>query len=142
MWCCHVLCCVCGSCRTHGRLFYVNREAFEHFQVVKRTYHKATHRGGNVCVLDTSIIRQVTIKMLNDSEVIHRFGLIAGFDKQDLMKVFDKYITRVETMMGIEVSKQYEEMLKQSKGSVLEQLRVAKRKVSADINLVIKKTRL
>ena len=51
------------------------------------------------------------------------------------------YVKRVETMMGIEVTKQYEEKLKKSKQGVLEQLRVVKRKVSKDINLVTKKTR-
>ena len=126
--------------RSHGRLFYVNRGAFSHFQLIKRRYHKATHRGGNVCVLDTGIIRQVTEKIMNDSEVVSEFSSIAKFAKGDVMNVFSKYIKRVETMMGIEVAKQYEEKLAQSKDGALEQLRVAKRKVSQDINLISKKT--
>ena len=91
-------------------------------------------------MFDTSIIRQVTDKIRKDKEVVRKFGLIASFDKRDVMNVFEKYIKRVETMMGIEVAKQYEEKLKRSKQGVLEQLRVAKRKVSKDINLVTKKT--
>ena len=92
-----------------------------------------------MCVFDTSIIRQVTDKIRQDKEVVRKFKLIASFDKRDVMNVFEKYTKRVETMMGIEVAKQYEEKLKKSKQGVLEQLRVAKRKVSQDINLVTKK---
>ena len=90
-------------------------------------------------MFDTSIIRQVTDKIRQDKEVVRKFKLIASFDKRDVMNVFEKYTKRVETMMGIEVAKQYEEKLKKSKQGVLEQLRVAKRKVSQDINLVTKK---
>lgn len=77
---------------------------------------------------------------MNDSEVVSEFSSIAKFAKGDVMNVFSKYIKRVETMMGIEVAKQYEEKLAQSKDGALEQLRVAKRKVSQDINLISKKT--
>ena len=94
-----------------------------------------------MCVLDTSVIRQVTNKIRTDKEIFRKFQLIVSFDKRDVVNVFEKYVKRVETMMGIEVTKQYEEKLKKSKQGVLEQLRVVKRKVSKDINLVTKKTR-
>ena len=91
-------------------------------------------------MLDTSVIRQVTNKIRTDKEIFRKFELIVSFDKRDVVNVFEKYVKRVETMMGIEVVKQYEEKLKKSKEGVLEQLRVTKRKVSQDINLVTKKT--
>ena len=91
-------------------------------------------------MLDTSVIRQVTNKIRTDKEIFRKFELIVSFDKRDVVNVFEKYVKRVETMMGIEVAKQYEEKLKKSKEGVLEQLRVTKRKVSQDINLVTKKT--
>ena len=75
------------STRTHGRLFYINREAFEHFQLLKCRYHKATHRGGEVCVLDTSVIRQVTNKIRTDKEIFRKFQLIVSFDKRDVVNV-------------------------------------------------------
>ena len=71
-------------------------------------YHDVTHKDGKVRVRDRYVLRQLTEKMKVDDEVQKKFSLLASphhFHPDDLEKVFFKYLFRVETMVGNEVSR-------------------------------------
>jgi len=124
-------------------LLYVNKPAFEHFQLLKTQYYRSTHdKDGEVYVHDISVMRVVTNKIMNDTSIRKSFSLLTSpsqFHKDDIDNVFEKYVFRLETMMGIEVSRHYEENLRLSKENKLEQLRVVKRKSNSKIKLCDKK---
>ena len=71
-------------------------------------YHDVTHKDGKVCVRDRYVLRRLTEKIKVDDEVVKKFSLLASpyhFHPDDLEKVFFKYLFRVETMVGNEVSR-------------------------------------
>ena len=107
--------------------------------MVMKKYHQVTHQGGKVCVRDRYVLRKLTDSLKVDVDVVKTFSLLASphhFHSDDLDKVFSKYLSRVETMVGNEVSRHLVESILVSGVDRLESLRQAKqeckRKVKTD----------
>ena len=98
--------------------------------MVLKKYHHVTHRGGKVCVRDRYVLRRLSDSLKVDVEVVKAFSLLASphhFHPDDLEKVFSRYILRVETMVGNEVSRHLLEEVLVSGVDRLESLRQMKR---------------
>ena len=124
--------------RTFKNLLYANRNTFDHFTMVLHKYHQVTHRGGKVCVRDNRVLRNLTETLLQDVQVIKEFGLLASpvhFHPDDLDKVFHKYMYRVETMIGNEISRQLLEDLRLRGVNQLGSLRLNKRDRNQQVKL-------
>ena len=118
-------------CRVFKELLYVNRAAFDHFKVLRDKYSHVTHRRGRVCVRDKMVLRRMTNTIKQDVSLRRAFDLIpvrGTFHAADRDIVFEKYVGRVETLLGNEVSRQLMELVKKSKSSSLESLRALKNK--------------
>ena len=69
---------------------------------------------------------QVTLALLKDDHLRLRFVKTGRFHHDDMKEVYDRYISRVETMVGNEVARHCMEALKKSGSAMKEQLRVVK----------------
>ena len=78
-------------------------------------------------------MRQVTFSLLKDERLRLRFAKMGRFHHVDLEEVYDRYISRVETMVGNEVARHCMEALKKSEIALKEQLRVVKTKRAAKV---------
>ena len=115
---------------TFKSLLYASRATYEHFVMVIARYHKVTHRGGRVCVRDRFVLRRVTQCLKDDSKVYAEFCVLSHpvcFHKDDVRKVYSKYLSRVETMIGNEISSQLIEDLRVREMDTLGSLRKLKR---------------
>ena len=86
--------------------------------------------GKKVCVRDVHVLRRLTDNLLEDVQVVKTFTHLASpahFHADDLNKVFRKYMYRVETMVGNEVSRQLLDDLRLNDVDRFESLRQAKR---------------
>lgn len=85
---------------------------------------------------DRHVLRRVTEGLMEDAQVLSTFAALAKpvyFHDADLKKVYFKYLFRVETMMGNEISSQLMEDLKISHVDTLESLRKIKRERSKEV---------
>ena len=107
---------------------YANQATFDHFKMIRDRFHRMTHKDGLIYVRDKMVLRQTKMSCMSDVIIRREFVQLAKFHSDDVEAVFDVYLTRIETLMGNEVCRQYMELLKRSKDSSLEQLRVLKKK--------------
>ena len=117
--------------RNFKELLYVSPAVFGHFKLLRDKYYQVTHKDGSVCVRDKLALRKVTESIRKDTGIRRVFDTLSHPDmflKDDGDKVFVKYTSRIETLMGNEVARQYMDLLKQSKKSSMEQLRAFKKK--------------
>ena len=105
---------------------YANQATFDHFKMIRDRFHRVTHKDGLIYVRDKMVLRQTKMSCMPDVIIRREFVQLAKFHSDDVEAVFDVYLTRIETLMGNEVCRQYMELLKRSKDSSLEQLRVLK----------------
>lgn len=124
--------------RTFKNLLYANTNTFDHFTMLLQKYHHVTHKGGKVCVRDRYVLRRLTDSMQVDTKVVKEFSLLASphrFHSDDLEKVFRKYLLRVETMIGNEISRHLvEDVLVKGVGR-LESLRQTKQDRAQQIKM-------
>lgn len=117
--------------RTFKELLYVSPAVFDHFKLLRDKYYQVTHKDGSVCVRDKLALRKITESIRKDTDIRREFDALSHPDmflNDDGDKVFVKYTSRIETLMGNEVARQYMDLLKQSKKSSMEQLRAFKKK--------------
>ena len=122
---------MCVVCSTFKCLLYSNVATHEHFEMMIATYHRVTHRSGRVSVRDRFVLRRVTDSLRDNVKVFNAFSILAhpaSFHEDDLKLVFNKYIARVETMVGNELASQLMRDLRMSEIDTLESLRQLKRK--------------
>ena len=108
-------------------MLYASSPVFKHFNLLRETYHCVTHRRGVPCVRDRAILRSVTNRLKTDSKMLSAFTEF-NFHPDDVQAVFEKYLGRVETMMGNEVARQFMESMRLANTNKLGSLRVLKGK--------------
>ena len=113
--------------RTFKNLLYASRPVFNHFNLLRETYHCVTHRRGVPCVRDRVVLRSVTNRLKTDSKALSTFAEF-NFHPDDIQVVFEKYLGRVETMIGNEVARQVMESMRLENINKLGSLRVLKGK--------------
>lgn len=82
------------------------------------------------------MLRRLTDTFRDDVKVLNAFSVLAhpvSFHKDDLKVVFNKYIARVETMIGNEVASQLLRDLRLSETDTLGSLRKLKRKNRVEV---------
>ena len=120
---------MCVVCRTFKNLLYANVATLDHFTMLLHMYHAVTHRGGKVLVRDRHVLRRLTNRLEQDSEVLEQFCLLPDpvkFHPDDVNKVFVRYLKRVETMVGNEICRQLLDDLRLEGVDRLESLRQVK----------------
>ena len=100
---------------------------FTHFNELRETYHRVTHRRGVPCVRDRAVLRNVTNHLKADSKMLSAFTAF-NFHPDDVQVVFEKYLGRVETMMGNELARQFMDSMRLENINKLGSLRVLKGK--------------
>ena len=91
-----------------------------------------------MCVRDNCVLRKLTTTLIQDVQVVKEFGLLVSpvhFHPDDFEKVFHKYMYRVETMVGNEISRQLLEDLRLRGVDQLESLRQNKRDRNQQVKL-------
>ena len=83
-----------------------------------------------MCVRDRFVLRRVTQCLKDDKKVFAEFCVLSHpvcFHNDDVNKVYSKYLSRVETMIGNEISTQLIADLRVSEVETLGSLRKLKR---------------
>ena len=99
---------------------YADEPAVEFFNMLRNQYYIATHdKSGRVCVRDrmarTTTCHCLPGRCYKDISVRKAFMKLTSWHEDDLDKVFDKYLARMETLMGNEVANALIDKLKRSK---------------------------
>ena len=122
-------------CRTWGHLIYVCAAAFKHFTILRDMYHLCTHKYGRVSLSHERACRSMSEQILSDKGLKQSFKSLSNLHSEDVEVVWKRYVMRIETMVGNELSSQGNETLKrEKKGNTMESLR----KVKGDINTKVK----
>ena len=129
------------NARTFKSLLYANRAALRHFSQLCDKYREVCYWNGRLCVKDAMVLRYKTKEVLADQQMLAAFNKLGKFHPDDVQVVYDKYVHRVETLMGHDVARQYMDLLSKSKDGVLEQLRAVKVQKAAVIKAGMKRKR-
>ena len=129
------------NARTFKSLLYGSRPALRHFCTLCDHYRDVCYWNGRLCVKDAMVLRNKTREILADKKMFNKFSKLGKFHPDDMFVVYDKYVHRVETLMGHDVARQYMDLLERSKDGVLEQLREVKVKRAARIKAGTKRKR-
>ena len=79
--------------------------------------------------------------MIGDKQMFAAFKKLSNFHPDDVIPIYHKYLHRVETLMGHDIARQYNDLLSKSKDGVLEQLRAVKVKNASKIKAGTKRKR-
>lgn len=129
------------NARTFKSLLYVNQATLQHFSSLCDKYREVCYWNGRLCVKDPMVLRRKTTEILADKFLLDKFRNCTEFEPKDVVTVYEKYVYRVETLIGHDVARQYVDLLTKSKDGVLERLRDVKTKKAVVIKAGTKRKR-
>ena len=129
------------NARTFKSLLYANQATLRHFSTLCEKYRKVCYWNGRLCVKDPMVLRRKSKEILADKLVLDEFIKSTKFDQKDVTVVYQKYVYRVETLIGHDVARQYVDLLTKSTDGVLERLREVKTKKAEVIKVGSKRKR-
>ena len=129
------------NARTFKSLLYGSRAGLRHFATMCERYREVCYWNGRLFVKDAMVLRYKTQAILADKQMLAQFSALSKFHADDVLLVYNKYVHRVETLMGHDVARQYNDLLAKSKDGVLEKLRDVKVKKAATVKAGAKRKR-